>query len=93
LWASSGDFSLVVDFKCKSGIAGKKVLAYDGHCTQLAAYANGLGSPHARCINLFIDTEVPGLIVTKEWTQPEVDQGWEAFKCLLKLWKVRRGIT
>lgn len=88
--------AVVIDFKCKSGIADKgktaKDMAHDQHITQLAAYAYGLGYTEARCINLFIDADVPGCIVVKEWTADEVDQGWAAFECLLKLFKIRKGL-
>lgn len=96
LFGLYGELALVIDFKCKSGIAQKnktaKDMAYDQHVTQLAAYANGMGFPEARCINLFIDADVPGCIVAKEWTADEIDQGWAAFECLLKLFKIRKGL-
>jgi hypothetical protein len=85
--------SVVLDFKTKSGIKPDKDLAYPEHVTQLAAYAYGMGLANARCINLFIDVDVPGLIVPKEWTAEERDTGWQAFECLLKLWKLRKGIA
>jgi hypothetical protein len=87
----SGEQAVVIDFKVKSGISGKKILAYDEHITQLAAYAYGLGAPIGRCINLFIDADVPGVIVPHEWSTQERDTGWEAFSCLLKLWRLRKG--
>ena len=96
LCGTYNDTAVVIDFKCKSGIADKgktaKDMAYDQHITQLAAYANGLGFPRARCINLFIDADVPGCIVVKDWTQEESAAGWAAFECLLKLFKIRKGL-
>ena len=83
--------SVVIDFKCKTALNNQKTLAYPEHITQLSAYANGLQAPGARCINLFIDADVPGLIVAKEWTAEERDNGWEAFQCLLRLWQIRKG--
>ena len=89
--SQSGNDAVVIDFKIKAGIAAKSVLAYDEHITQLAAYAYGIGAPIGRCINLFIDADVPGLIVPKEWTTEERDRGWLAFGCLLRLWQIRKG--
>jgi hypothetical protein len=92
LYGKKGHEAVVIDFKTKSGIGKGKELAYDEHITQLAAYAYGIGAPIARCINLFIDVDVPGLIVAKEWTTEERDRGWQAFSHLLGLWYVRKGL-
>ena len=96
LFGTREDSAVVIDFKCKSGIQAKAKtadnMAFDQHITQLAAYANGLGFPRARCINLFIDADVPGCIVVKDWTQEESAAGWAAFECLLKLFKIRKGL-
>lgn len=85
------DRHVIMDFKTKANIDSSKKLGYDQHIMQLAAYANGLGCPNARCINLFIDTENAGNIVPVEWTSDDRDKGWEAFKCLLRLWQIRTG--
>jgi hypothetical protein len=87
----SGENAVVIDFKFKDFSDADKVLAYPEHCTQLAAYAYGLGGPIATCVNLFISSTVPGLFVVKEWTAAERDNGWQCFSCLLLLWKLRRG--
>ena len=92
LHCTTGNSAVVIDFKTKSGISKGKELAYDEHITQLAAYAYGIGAPIAQCINLFIDVDVPGLIVPKEWTTEERDLGWQAFSHLLGLWYVRKGL-
>jgi hypothetical protein len=95
LYGTSGESAVVIDFKTKADINEKTVkeLAYPEHVTQLAAYAYGLGAPIARCINLFIDVNVPNLIVPKEWTTEERDTGWQCFSHLLSLWKLRKGVT
>jgi hypothetical protein len=91
LFGMYGDKAVVIDFKVKSDIQPRKTLAYDEHITQLAAYAHGMGAPVARCLNLFIDASVSGVIVPHEWSSQERDNGWEAFSCLLKLWRLRKG--
>jgi hypothetical protein len=89
--------AVVIDFKVKSGISGKTTLAYDEHVTQLAAYAYGVAYGCskaigvARCLNLFIDADVPGVIVPHEWSTQKRDDGWEAFQCLLRLFQIRKG--
>lgn len=87
-----GNEAVVIDFKTKAGLDPDKKLGYDEHITQLAAYAFGIGAPIARCINLFVDTDYPGVIVPVEWTTAERDQGWLAFGHLLQLWYVRKGL-
>jgi|SRR5579875_3684774 len=84
---------IVVDFKCKDFGPDKDVsaLAYPEHVTQLAAYAQGFGYERPNCLNVFISTRVPGLIRVREWDADEISQGWAAFECLLKLWKIRKG--
>lgn len=91
LYGMDPQSSLVIDYKFKDFSDPDKSLAYPEHCTQLAAYAYGLGGPIATCINLFISTTVPGLFVAKEWTTDERDNGWQCFSCLLQLWKHRKG--
>lgn len=93
LHGSNGTHDVVLDFKVKADIVEGKQLAYDEHATQLAAYAHGIGAPDARCVNLFISSTVPGLIVPVEWDAADIRCGWQAFQCLLALWKCRRGIA
>ena len=88
----AGDEAVVIDFKTKSKMDPEKTLAYDEHCAQLAAYAYGLGAPIARCVNFFVDTDRPGLIVVHEWSTPERDKGWMAFGHLLNLWYCRKDL-
>lgn len=82
---------VILDYKFKDFRDASKPLAYDEHCTQLAAYRNGI-APRARCFNLFVSSTVPGLIVPREWSDDELRVGWQAFGYLLSLWKTRKGI-
>lgn len=83
----------VADFKCKDFPPEKQAtdLAYPEHCMQIAAYANGFRMARPNCLNVFVSTRVPGLIRVREWDQEEIEEGWEAFQCLLKLWQIRRS--
>lgn len=79
----------VLDFKTKLNSLGfDKDLGYDNHCMQLAAYRLGLDMPKAKCYNLFISTEVPGLLQWKEWTEKELEKGLNMFLYLLKYWQL-----
>lgn len=92
LYGECGDSTMIADFKVKADIIEGKRLAYDEHATQLGAYVNGLGKPKARCINLFVSSTVPGLIVPVEHSQADIDTGWAVFSHLLAIWKLRRGL-
>jgi hypothetical protein len=87
-----GGFGVLIDFKFKDGVDPAETKGYPEHITQLSAYANGTGFPEARCINLFIDSRRPGIIVPREWTAEERETGWAAFKCLLRLHQLRKGL-
>ncbi len=92
LIGESGGNSVIIDYKFKADIIEGKRLAYDNHSTQLGAYREGLGWGDARCINLFISSTTPGLIVPHEWSPAEIDTGYEVFSHLLAIWKLRRGL-
>lgn len=86
---------MVCDFKSKPfslGDVGKK-LAWDEHVIQLAAYRVGVGIPNARCVNVFVSTTTPWLSVVHEWTQDELQRGWQIFECLLRLWKLKNNVA
>lgn len=80
---------VVVDYKFKDFDAiPKKGFGYPEHGMQLEAYAHGLGYPQALKLNIFVSSTVPGLISPVIWDHPDE---WEAFLCLLRLWKIRRN--
>lgn len=80
----------VVDFKSKEFEEPVKMLAFDEHCMQLAAYRKGLGLRHARAANVFVSTKVPGLVHIHEWDEEELDRAWSKFLALLAYWKADR---
>lgn len=79
----------VVDAKSKDFGPNDKVDAYDEHLMQLAAYRHGLGLPFARCANVFASRSHPGLVKVIEWTDNDLQTGWEMFQCLLQFWKLK----
>lgn len=77
----------VVDIKTKEFTDPDKIAAYDDHLMQLAAYRVGLGYPEARCANLFVSRNVPGLVKIIEWSEEDLQRGWHMFCLLLEFWE------
>ena len=85
------DRGVVIDVKTKEFDVGDKIVGYDEHLMQLAAYRVGLGLPHAECANAFVSRTNPGLVVLHKWTQEELEKGWIMFKNLLQFWQTKNG--
>jgi len=56
---------------------------------QLAAYRVGLGIPNARCANVFVSRNAPGLVVVKEWSAEDLSRGFDMFMHLLSFWQLK----
>lgn len=84
--------TFVLDFKTKNTDDPAKMVGWDEHIMQLAAYREGLGLPNAKCYNMFISTKVPGLIIMQEYTEEELVRGWQMFSALLVYWKLQNGL-
>ena len=84
----------LIDFKTKDIDDPTKKMAWDEQAMQLAAYDEALGlhegSPR-RCINVFIDSTKPGLVVIHEWKPEEIKLAWQKFKLLVKYWQITKG--
>lgn len=80
---------LVVDIKTKDFGPDDKVDGYDSHLMQLAAYRVGLGIPSAKCSNIFVSRSTPGLAVIKDWSEEELERGWQMFYSLLRFWQIK----
>ena len=85
------DGGFVADIKTKEFTDSAKVDAYDEHLMQLSAYRVGLGVPKARCANVFVSRNVPGLVVVKEWSAEDLNRGWEMFVHLLHFWQLKNS--
>jgi hypothetical protein len=87
---------VTIDYKCKDFDDPKKKLAYDEHCTQLAAYSHAMytkyyvAAQQPRGINIFISSTVPGYFIVKEWPPEDLARGWLAFQAMKDLWMVRK---
>lgn len=88
---SAKPIPLVMDYKSKEftseDIEAGKIKGWPEQCRQLAAYANGLGIPKAKLINVFVSVTEPGLIVPYEWTPEQAKQGWKEFKAILNCYQ------
>lgn len=82
---------ILLDFKTKDFGESDELKGWPEQAMQLAAYRHGVLLPEAACVNLMISTRVPGLIVPIEWKEDDLVTGFEAFKCLLRLWQIRKG--
>jgi hypothetical protein len=81
--------NIVVDVKTKDFTDPDKVDAYDEHLMQLSAYRVGLGMPSARCANIFVSRNVPGMVKIIEWDQADLERGWQMFHALLTFWQTK----
>lgn len=86
-----GSSGVVLDAKTKDFGPTDKVEGYDEHLLQLAAYRQGLELPMARCANVFVSRTNPGLVRVVEWSEEELQKGWEMFKCLLRYWGLKHS--
>jgi hypothetical protein len=77
---------VVIDFKSKEFTEDDLPKAYDENIIQLAAYRWGLGYPFARCANVFVSRNVPGLVHIVEHDEEEINRGAAMFDSLLSLW-------
>jgi hypothetical protein len=84
---------IVADVKSKEFTDPKKVIAYNEHLMQLAAYRVGLGVPKARCANVFVSRNVPDLVVIHEWSEEDLQRGWEMFSHLLSFWYLKNQLV
>jgi hypothetical protein len=86
-----GSTGFVADIKTKDFGPDDKVAAFDEHLLQLAAYRVGLGAQRARCANVFVSRNHPGLAHVVEWSQEDLDRGWQMFLRLLEFWQIKNN--
>jgi hypothetical protein len=80
---------IVIDIKTKDFDDPAKVIGYDEHLMQLAAYRVGLGMPEARCANVFVSRTTADRAVVKEWAEEDLARGWLMFTALLSFWQYK----
>jgi hypothetical protein len=82
---------IIADVKTKEFTDPSKVVTYDEHLMQLAAYRQGFLMPKARCINIFVSVQEPVQVKIVEWTQEDLDRGWAMFSSLLRYWQIKNN--
>lgn len=82
---------IILDIKTKEFTDPDKVEGYEEHMMQLAAYRTGLGIKSARCANVFVSRNMPGLVKIIEWSPEDIDRGWAMFTKLLEFWQLKNG--
>ena len=87
----STPLGIVLDAKTKDFGPDDKVAAYDENLMQLAAYREGLDLPKARCANVFVSRTHKGLVKIHEWSEEDLQRGWEMFQALLRFWKLKNS--
>lgn len=82
---------IVVDIKTKEFTDPAKIVAYDEHLMQLAAYRWGLSIPSARCANAFVSVQEPVQVKIVEWSEVDLARGWAMFQNLLSFWQLKNN--
>lgn len=80
---------IVLDIKTKEFEDPDKLATFDEHHMQLAAYAQGLGMPLARCGIIYASMTKPGIARVLMLDDDERERGWRMFTALLAYWKAK----
>lgn len=81
----------VVDFKTKEFGPDNLPKAFDEQIMQLAANRLAAGMPNARCANIFISVDNPGLAHLVEHSDEALERGMEMFFNLLSFWMLKNN--
>lgn len=84
----------IIDYKTKAVDDLTNYKLYDDYIMQLAAYRQyyvGSQTPKIHCLNVLISTTNIGHFHVHEWSEKELDRGWEMFYNLLKFWQIKNN--
>ena len=85
------DFAgVVIDFKTTTKSPGELTPYYE-HTLQLAAYREVL-APNARCANVYVNGDTNEVAIY-EHKEQDLRDAYEAFLCLLKIYKLKNGLN
>lgn len=84
-----GNYGVIIDIKTKEFGPDDDVQGFDEHMMQLAAYRMGLLMPKARCANVFVSRNNPGVVKVVEWAAEDLEKGWKMFTRLLDFWQIK----
>lgn len=80
----------IVDWKTTSKpLDDGKVPDYDEYLAQMSAYSMGVFGKLVPCRNVFLSTLKWGSYAIREWTEAELDWGWQLFCDCRALWMTR----
>lgn len=80
---------VIIDIKTKEFGPDDDIQGFDEHMMQLAAYRMGLLMPKARCANVFVSRNNPGVVKVVEWAAEDLEKGWKMFTRLLDFWQIK----
>ena len=80
---------VIIDFKTQGTKEKRKINFYPEWVEQLAAY-NQFADEETKCLNIVFSTTEAGRHELKEWTQKEVDNGWDTFYDCLRIFYRKR---
>jgi len=83
---------IVIDFKSKEFGRSTKLDVYANQGQALAAYREALGLPDARCFNIYLSRNNPGLYRVCEHPQDKLANYWEQFVALLNFWQIKNNM-
>jgi len=83
--AVSFNARIIVDYKGKDDDKVLDATGFSSNIQQLAAQREAAGMPNARCFNLFFSREVPGNVKFLEYSEEQLQNGWECAKLLVRL--------
>lgn len=81
----------LIDIKTKDFGPDDKITPSEDHLMQLSAYRVGLGMQRAKCANVYVSRSQPGVVRLIEWSQEDLDRGWQMFLRLLEFWQLKTG--
>jgi hypothetical protein len=84
---------ILLDTKSMDFDEDKEIKGYDENLLQLAAYRNGIGLPKARCANVYTSRTIPGLVKIVEWSEEDLQRGYQMFLNLLSYWKLKNKFS
>jgi len=88
----SRKLNMVLDFKSKEFDADTRLDVYANQGQALAAYREALGMPTARCFNIYLSRDNPGLYRVCEHPQDKLKNYWHQFAALLYFWQVQNNV-
>ena len=82
----------VIDLKNRKVNPKYGTAAYESDVAQLAAYSECI-EEKPKAISVIIASNDPAVLQIREWERHEMDEAFNAFKCLVKVWAWTKNYT